>query len=299
MGELTVLIKLLKETPLQTILIVAGIIFLFLAIFSGLSKRISVSIFRQKLAGALGGTFLALGMLIYFVPGIKPGGQAMTTANTTEMPTNNNTIKTPATNSNYNLSKSHSTTSNNTISSTTENNWPKLSEKIREKETTKNSLDQWPLLANFNFTIENSQRWFVGTKTHGIGDRTQSFHDGRYRWDMEFEKRGYFWYRAPVPSVQDFSYSIDARLTDSPAYKSSYGMAFRISGKKFYAFLLADNRQFTISLFDSGDMKTLQPWTKQTRFILGPSIVYTSLPRADCSIFTSTTNTLPNWCITN
>jgi len=68
-------IAALKDTPIPTILVVAGIVFLLLAIAGQLVGRIAVAPERQRWAALIGGGLLAIGLALHIVPqlrGISP-----------------------------------------------------------------------------------------------------------------------------------------------------------------------------------------------------------------------------------
>jgi hypothetical protein len=58
-----------KDTPLPTILVIAGIMFLLLSIANQLVGKIAVPPERQRWAGAIGGVLLVLGIALNFIPG--------------------------------------------------------------------------------------------------------------------------------------------------------------------------------------------------------------------------------------
>jgi hypothetical protein len=58
----------LKETPIPTILVVAGIVFLLLSIAGQLAGRIAVPAERQRWAAVMGGILLISGVALYVVP---------------------------------------------------------------------------------------------------------------------------------------------------------------------------------------------------------------------------------------
>ncbi len=62
------IITALKDTPVPTILIVGGLLFLLLAITSRFVGRIEVSPTRQKWAGLIGVFLLLAGLFLYIVP---------------------------------------------------------------------------------------------------------------------------------------------------------------------------------------------------------------------------------------
>ena len=60
-------ITALKDTPIPTILVVAGIVFLLLAIAGQLAGRIVVAPERQRWAAVIGDGLLAIGVALYVI----------------------------------------------------------------------------------------------------------------------------------------------------------------------------------------------------------------------------------------
>jgi hypothetical protein len=63
-------IALLKDTPIPTILVLSGIVFLFLALAGQIAGKLEVPPTRQKWAAAAGAVFLSVGLLLYLAPGL-------------------------------------------------------------------------------------------------------------------------------------------------------------------------------------------------------------------------------------
>jgi hypothetical protein len=61
----------LKETPIPTILVVAGIVFLLLSVAGQLAGRIAVAPERQRWAAAIGGGLFVIGVALHVVPQTK------------------------------------------------------------------------------------------------------------------------------------------------------------------------------------------------------------------------------------
>lgn len=59
----------LKDTPLPTIFVVAGVIFWLLAIAGSIAGKITVLPGQQRTAGVVGTLFVVLGMMLYLIPG--------------------------------------------------------------------------------------------------------------------------------------------------------------------------------------------------------------------------------------
>ena len=58
----------LKDTPIPTILVIAGIAFLLLAIAGQVAGRIAVAPERQRWAALIGGGLLTIGLALHIVP---------------------------------------------------------------------------------------------------------------------------------------------------------------------------------------------------------------------------------------
>ena len=82
------IITALKDTPVPSILIIAGIVFLILALAGKLAGQIEVPPARQKLTGVIGVVLLVIGLVLYVVPpkSVSPSPVANTTTNS---PTSN------------------------------------------------------------------------------------------------------------------------------------------------------------------------------------------------------------------
>lgn len=86
------LLSAVKDTPLPTILVVAGIFFWLLAIAGTLAGKITVQPAHQWMAGLVGTVFIGLGLLTYFTPTSLLGlGGKEAAAAAPHPPTQNNT----------------------------------------------------------------------------------------------------------------------------------------------------------------------------------------------------------------
>ena len=65
------IIDTLKDTPIPTILVIAGILFFLLAIAGQLAGRIAVAPERQRWAALIGGGLLAIGLALHIVPQLQ------------------------------------------------------------------------------------------------------------------------------------------------------------------------------------------------------------------------------------
>jgi hypothetical protein len=75
------IIVLLKDTPIPTILVVSGVVFLFLALAGQIAGKLEVPPARQKWAAATGAIFLGVGLLLYLAPSLPRGAQAEISSN--------------------------------------------------------------------------------------------------------------------------------------------------------------------------------------------------------------------------
>lgn len=71
------LISLLNDTPIPTILVVSGVVFLFLALAGQIAGKLEVPPARQKWAAAIGAVFLGAGLLLYLAPSPAKGGTSL------------------------------------------------------------------------------------------------------------------------------------------------------------------------------------------------------------------------------
>ena len=60
----------IADTPVPTLLIIAGIVFLLLSVAGDIGKRISVEAKKQKLSGIIGAVMLTLGLAVYIAEGV-------------------------------------------------------------------------------------------------------------------------------------------------------------------------------------------------------------------------------------
>jgi hypothetical protein len=62
------IVSVLKDTPIPTILVVSGIVFLFLALAGQIAGRLEVPPERQKWSALAGALLLSAGLLLYLIP---------------------------------------------------------------------------------------------------------------------------------------------------------------------------------------------------------------------------------------
>ena len=69
-------IDTLSETPMPTILVVAGLFFIFLAISGGIKGKVKVPLARQYQSGFAGILLLSMGLAIYIIPSQEAGNNS-------------------------------------------------------------------------------------------------------------------------------------------------------------------------------------------------------------------------------
>lgn len=91
------ILRELKDTPLPTIFVIAGVIFLLLAV--GVQIRGQSTATQQKVAGAIGAVMLLVGLGLFFIPPIRtPQPATQPTATTQSSPDRNTPLVTAPTN---------------------------------------------------------------------------------------------------------------------------------------------------------------------------------------------------------
>jgi hypothetical protein len=80
------IISLLKDTPIPTILVLSGVVFLFLALAGQIAGKLEVPPARQKWAAAVGAIFLGAGLLLYLAPGMPRFSRAQASPQRTLAP---------------------------------------------------------------------------------------------------------------------------------------------------------------------------------------------------------------------
>jgi hypothetical protein len=78
----------LKDTPIPTILVIAGIVFLLLAIVGQLAGHIAVAPERQRWAAVIGGLLLVIGIVLHVLPQLTSRGvEEVPTSRPSTLPT--------------------------------------------------------------------------------------------------------------------------------------------------------------------------------------------------------------------
>lgn len=215
-------LKVLKDTPVPTILVVAGVGFIFLAVAGGITGRISVQPNRQKISFAVGAVLLVMGIIIYLSPASAP------VPGPTPGPTTSQTTTPPG-----NQSKSQSA---ELVPPNPSEVHPDLLSAARA----------WPVVEKDDFSGSETNWCQEEGATNGQVHSTRRIIDGKYRWQMKFDAPSTI-SCAPTggASLNDFYAAVDAKLVSGPSDNCSYGLQLRVVGvqdDQDYMFIIADNR---------------------------------------------------------
>lgn len=220
-------ISMLNQTPVPTILVVGGILFILLSLVGQFVGEIQVPAHRQRPLGIVGVFFLFLGIIIYMIPsGINDGGGIGQTLKTVP----------PQDNEEIPVTVAAATTQPPESSDT-----PTLEPTVDYASSLFVEAQGWePVL--FDRFENNDNEWSEGTETwDDVGlEHTWEFIDGKYFWQTKnLDEGNHFSWVVPLASdpVNDFyvSVEIDYSLVET---NSAAGVVFRRSGNNFYVFQL-------------------------------------------------------------
>lgn len=206
-------IRLLKETPVPTILILAGIFFLVLSVAGGIAGKINILPGRQRISLAIGIILLIVGVTIYLVPGRPPATPS--TSQPTAGPTEGDHVK------------------------------PVDLKPSELRLDLLNTARSWPAIEKDVFSGSESN-WCQGSYTFDQGTITRRISDGKYAWDLKLNAP---WavYCAPASgnSLNDFYIAVDARLLSGPKDKVQFGLQMRVvgdPGDEYYVLKITDSQ---------------------------------------------------------
>jgi hypothetical protein len=163
-------IRLLKETPVPTILIVAGIFFLVLAVAGGIAGKINILPGRQGISLGIGVILLMTGIIIYLVPTGVPASSsiAVPVSSSTAAPTS---TPTPV----------------RTTGST-----EGIAPGVVQQKPSEGHLDLlstargWPTVKKDVFSGSETNWCQEEGTTFGQVVSTRRISDGKYRWQLKF-----------------------------------------------------------------------------------------------------------------
>lgn len=219
-------VKLVQGTPVPTILIVAGIFFLFLSIAGGFSGKINVPPARQKLAAIVGGIMLAIGLGMYFVPvndTAKSDGETATQAPSRD-----------------------------------EENIPR---EVTGKEPVEKDFRMWSLAGETAFTTANGSGWHKGDKKDSDYGFTIRHVSGKYRWEVGVATPKSYYVLAPYEPGLDFYLATDVKIEAAHADRPLLaGVLFRREGNRYYTLYLHSNRYFSVQYMDGTKNTPVIDW---------------------------------------
>ena len=223
--ELFDLLNSLKDTSLPNILVIAGILFLVLAIAGGITGQIKVQETSRKWSALLGGVFLVVGIVIYLVPNIKENvGQ--------QMPSNN-AIDSPDT------ITEHLHPQDEEYKLIASSRWT-----TKVDDDLKLNLRSWP------------EEMFKKTNIEG----EQKFINNSYTWTFRSSTGNVYKYAIPsLDPIDDFMMSLTYKKTTS--IKSSVYLFLRKEGNDFYA-LRVQGKRFKFILYKDKEWINLISWTQ-------------------------------------
>lgn len=216
-------LKTLQNTPLPTIFVVAGILFLLLGISGGIQNKISVAKSRQNLAITLGLLLIVGGLGIFFVPS-------------------------PA-------SDRHESRIPDEPSAETTN--------VSIDEVSAPDIDEfltWPLIADEAFTAGDGG-WYVGSYPDESTEFESRIVSGRYRWEMSTNKRWARHFGSPYAPAVDFFVAADVRFVGIDNGVASAGLVFRKTYSNDYSFRISSNGMFKVVAWETNKCRTLIDWT--------------------------------------
>jgi hypothetical protein len=210
-------IEALSGTPMPTILVIAGLFFIFLAIAGGVSGKIQVPPNRQKQSAITGGVLIAIGLLIY-ISGVVERDKSESSY---QPRTDYSPVQPAAT---------PDGTPDSGASATVVQN-------VDTDETTAVSLDAWPIKYDAEYFRQNS-RWpepYEGETQRGRLSR--SYFNGEPVLSASDFGSGIYWQtRMPIQPLKDFEVDADFTWSKSTTGYGCVGFVFRDVGARYYVF---------------------------------------------------------------
>jgi hypothetical protein len=217
------MISALQKTPLPTILIFAGILFLILSVSGDIAGKIRVPQERQKFAGIIGFTLLLIGVSLNF----------------------------PAKHEESSQSSGQNTDSSGTKAVESDSN---------KKQNLLSQAKEWPLIAEESF-IDNKNKWDIGKFEDKSATVYREISNGRYRWQVDLKKNWMGWDKPVFDPARDFLFAVDVKLVNGPRNDIGMGFVFRRTEEDFLYFKISDTQYFELSLNHKGEWIKLIPWT--------------------------------------
>lgn len=122
------------------------------------------------------------------------------------------------------------------------------------------SPSDWPLIAEETFTKE-LLNWNIGNfPTEETPRFDLRLVDGKYRWDIEYNKNWERWVISPFGSAVNFNVAVDVKLTEFTS-DASVKLLFGSTGNKQYEFSISSNSYFGMSKSDANNTQMIVDWT--------------------------------------
>ena len=122
----------------------------------------------------------------------------------------------------------------------------------------------WTVQVEDQFT-DNHNEWTDGTDDNDFCTVTWTIGNGVYRWDA-VAKQGFVWYVYPAfDDAADFYLSTEMDTLKGPS-TAQQGFIFRHNGEidaslaKYYLYLINNQGEFVVYLYDGGNWTELAPW---------------------------------------
>lgn len=205
------LLHTLSGTPIPTILVVAGILFLLLSLSGGLSGKLFIPAARQRLAGVTGAAMLAIGILIYVSSGSVPDNGMM--------PPDTGIVADD-------------------------------SDPGRPEPITSSEVDDWPVVGTDTFFDDTSQ-WQRDDWDNAGGTHQLRVMGGVFRWEAHFKKSWWQSRYSPYDPVTDFYAATDINFKSRDYNGDlAAGMVFRTSYNRMYQLLLLPTKYIQLKFYD-------------------------------------------------
>jgi hypothetical protein len=250
------IVSAIQGTPIPTLMILGGILFLLLGISGGFAGKIVVTQQRQNLTLVIGTGLLLVGLSLYFFRR-SASEESPKTASTA----------TPASNADVPIAQTSAAPPTSSLPSTSQPSASESEEIIQAKS--------WPLVLRDTFQ-DNKNGWYVGDfdyKEKCNFHAKDSMGEGLFRMEIQFMNNCISTLEAPNLTVADFYLAIETRMTTfafgSDQYAAS-GVFFRSAHDDMYEFYVSSVNTYELILSDKGTFKTLIPWTPSP-FIKGSS----------------------------
>jgi hypothetical protein len=235
----------LKATPIPTLLIVAGLVFLLLGVSGGFAGKVQVPASRQRTASIIGGVLVVIGLLVNFFGSPQDARHSATGSG----------IAPPA------------------APTAAVADAPAAGRAPEPRNGLLAAARQWPLVVQDRFDADRNL-WLVGEEKFKVdGDREgRLFYEiagGRYRWQGQFPGGRFQWVRIDQQDpTTDFFATVDVKVSAVPDDSVTAGLMFRQRGEKLYACLVANTRSFSCHVLD-GQWRNLVPWTRAATITAG------------------------------